>query len=127
MIISSVRFMPSARRHAELLEILRTVVGPAESQPGCLSCQIYEGDGPDQATILCGHWKSPAALQEHVRSDLYLRVLAACELSNQLPEFCFHHVSKSQGMELVHQLRIGGGEQSPGGPAGSSQIRRVIP
>ena len=107
-----------------MLEILRSVVGPAESQPGCLSCHIYEEDGPVQATVLCGHWKTPTALQEHILSDLYLRVLAACELSKQPPEFCFHHISKTQGMDLVHKLRGRSGEESPGGLAASSQITK---
>jgi len=113
MVISTLRFVPSAKRHAEVLEILRSVVGPVESQPGCLSCHIYEEDGPDQATMLCGQWKTQVALQEHILSDLYLRVLAACELSDQAPEFCFHHVSKTQGMDLVQKLRGCSGEESP--------------
>jgi quinol monooxygenase YgiN len=108
MVISTLRFVPSLKRHSEVLEILRSVVGPAESQPGCLSCRIYEENGPDHATVLCGHWNTSAALQEHIRSDLYLRVLAACELSRQPPEFCFYHVSKTQGIDLVHQLRGSG-------------------
>ena len=114
MVISTLRFVTSPRRHSEVLEILRSVLGPAASQPGCLSCHIYEEDGPDQATVLCGHWNTAAALQEHILSDLYLRILAACELSNRPPEFCFHHVSKTQGIDLVHELRGHSGEQSPG-------------
>ena len=113
MLISILRVVPSVKRHSEVLEILRSVVGPAESQPGCLSCQIYEKDGPDQATVLCGYWKTPAALREHILSDLYLSVLAACELSDQPPEFCFHHVSRTQGLDLVHKLRGRNREQSP--------------
>ena len=126
MVISTLRFLPSAKRHSEVLEILRSVVGPAESQPGCLSCHIYEEDGPNQATVLCGHWRTSAALQEHILSDLYLRVLAACELSNQPPEFYFHHVSKTQGMDLVLKLRGCSGEHPPGGFAASRQISKVV-
>jgi quinol monooxygenase YgiN len=112
MVISTLKFVLSTERHSEVLEILRSVVGPAESQPDCLACTIYEEDGPDHATVLCGHWKSSAALHEHLRSDLYRRVLAACEFSTQTPEFCFHHVSKTQGMELVHKLRRRSAEPS---------------
>jgi quinol monooxygenase YgiN len=114
MVISTLRIVASPRRCLEVQEILRSILGPTETQPGCLSCHIYEEDGPDQATVLCGHWRTPAALQEHILSELYLRVLAACELSNQPPEFCFHHVSKTQGMDLVHELRGCTGGASPG-------------
>lgn len=105
MVISTVTLIPSAKRHGEVLEILRSIVGPAKSQPGCLSCHLFVGDEPDKATILCGFWKTPAALRGHILSDLYDRVLAACELSSQPPKFCFHHVSKTQGMDLIQHLR----------------------
>jgi quinol monooxygenase YgiN len=111
MVISTLRFAPSPRRRSEAVEILRSVVGPAATQPGCASCRIYQEDGLDQAIVLCGYWETEEALHAHVLSELYLRVLAACELSKQPPEFCFHHVSKTQGMELVHQLREHGREQ----------------
>jgi quinol monooxygenase YgiN len=113
MVISTLRFRPSTDRRSEALEVLRSVVGPTESEPGCLSCRIYQEEGPDQATVFCGHWESPEALQQHILSDLYLRLLAACELSSQPPEFCFHHVSKTQGLELVHKLRARRGKSSP--------------
>jgi quinol monooxygenase YgiN len=125
MVISTLRIVPLKKQHSEVLEILRSVLGPTETQPGCLSCHIYREDGPDQATVLCGYWETEAALQEHIRSDPYLRVLAACELSNRPPEFSFHHVSRTQGMDLVHKLRGGSGEQSPGGHGASSQITNV--
>lgn len=105
MVISTLRIVPPLKQHAEALEVLRSVLGPTGTQTGCLSCHIYEEDGPDQATVLCGHWDTEAALREHIRSRLYLRILAASELSTQPPEFSFHHVSKTQGMELVQQLR----------------------
>ena len=66
MVISTLRFVPSPKQHSEVLEILRSVVGPTEIQPGCLSCRIYEEDGPDHATVLCGHWETEAALHEHI-------------------------------------------------------------
>jgi quinol monooxygenase YgiN len=124
MVISTLRVVPSPKRRLEVLEILRSVVGPAESQPGCLSYRIYEDDGLDRATVLVAHWETSAALREHILSDLYSRVLVACDLSNQPPEFCFHHVSKTQGMDLIQQLRGRSGEGSPGDLACSNQITK---
>jgi quinol monooxygenase YgiN len=110
VVISTLRIVPSLRQRSELLEILRSVLGPIETQPGCLSCHIHEEDGPEHATVFCAHWETEAALQSHIRSKLYLRLLEAGDLSNQPPEFCFHHVSKTQGMDLIQQLRGHSGE-----------------
>jgi quinol monooxygenase YgiN len=113
VLISTLKIVVPIQQRVELLEILRSVVGPTETQPGCLSCRIYQDYGSDQTTMLCEHWKSFAALKEHIRSEIYLRVLAACELSSQPPEFCFHHVSDTQGMGLIHELRGDGRDILP--------------
>jgi quinol monooxygenase YgiN len=105
MVISTLRLVPSPKRHCEVLEILRSVIGPTEIQPGCLSCRVCEESGPDRAVVFRAHFKTPSALREHILSDLYPSLLAACELSSQPPEVCFHHVSRTQGMELIEQLR----------------------
>ena len=125
MVIATLRFVPSANRHLEVLEILRSVLGPTEAQPGCRSCHIYEEDGPNHATVFCGQWESEAALQEHICSELYLLVLVACELADRPPEFCFHHVSRTQGIELVHKLRGGSGDPSRGAPGNRTYETRT--
>ena len=117
MIISTLRIMPSAKQRRETLEMLRSVQGPTLAYPGCVSCRIYEEHGPDRAILFYERWESEAAFQEHVRSDLYHHVLAAVELSNRPPEICFHHVSATQGMDLIENLRDGSGPASSSNPA----------
>lgn len=116
MVISTLRIVPSPKHHSEVLEILHSVLGPTEIQPGCLSCCIYEEKGPDHAIVFGSHWETEAALHEHICSDFYRRLLIACELSNRPPESCFHHVSATEGMDLIKQLRERGGEQLPAIP-----------
>jgi quinol monooxygenase YgiN len=124
MVISTLRIVPLPKQRSEVIEILRSVLGPTETQPGCLRCQISEEEGSDRAIMFCGYWESEEALREHVRSDRYLRVLAACELSRLPPEFCFYDVSKTEGIELIRQVRGSKGEQSPGDLAGSGNIKQ---
>jgi quinol monooxygenase YgiN len=105
VVISTLRIVLSLKQHSEVLEILFSVLGPTEIQPGCLSCGVYEEKGPDHAVVFRAHWETESALHEHICSDFYPRLLVACELSNRPPEVCFHHVSMTQGMDLVHKLR----------------------
>lgn len=111
VVISIVRIVPPKQRRLEVLEILRSVVGPTETRAGCLSCCIYQEDGPDQATLLYARWETEAALREYIRSELYRRVLAACEFSNLPPDFDFHDIRRTRGMELIYQVRGCEGEQ----------------
>ena len=116
MVISTLRIVPSPKQHSAVLEILLSVLGPTEIQPGCLSCGVYEEKGPDHAVVFRAHWETESALHEQICSDFYPRLLVACELSNRPPEVCFHHVSATQGMDLIEQLRGRGGECLPATP-----------
>ena len=127
MVISTLRIVPSAKQRSEVLEILLSVLGPTEIQPGCLNCCVYEQKGPGHAIVFSANWETEDTLHEHICSDFYRRLLVACELSNRPPEVCFHHVSATQGMDLIEQWRGRVGEGLPATPEGSSQIRSPNP
>ena len=88
-----------------VLEVLRSIEGPVRAQLGCADCRIYEDKGVDQAVVLVERWESQEALEEHIRSDSYRRILSALEMSSAPPEVCFDYVSSSEGMELIERLR----------------------
>ncbi len=50
-------------------------------------------------------WRSREEMERHIRSDRYLRILAAMELSSERPEISFHAVSETKGLELIEGLR----------------------
>ena len=105
MVIGTVRIPLTPERRGGVLEVLRSVQGPIEAQPGCAACHIYEEQGPQSAVVLVARWESQAALEEHIRSEVYRRILGALELSSGPPEVSFEEVSASEGLELVGRLR----------------------
>jgi quinol monooxygenase YgiN len=105
MILGTVRILPPSSSRASVLEVLRSIQGPVRAQPGCVACDIYDEQGPEPAIVLLERWDSDEALESHLRSDLYRRVLAAVELSGSQPDIRFEHVSSSEGIELVERLR----------------------
>jgi len=109
MIISTVKVMPVGKCRPDTLELLSSVQGPILAQPGCIGCWIYH-DKAEHALIFWGEWQTDAALHRHICSDLYRRVLLAMELSSERPEVCFHQIEETRGLDLIHELREGGGE-----------------
>jgi quinol monooxygenase YgiN len=103
MVIGTVRFQPSETQRPRILEILRSVQGPVLAEPGCRGFEILEEQAPGAAIVLVERWDSPAALQAHLRSDHYRRILGACELSTGPPQIRFDHVSATEGIELVER------------------------
>jgi len=104
MIIGTIRILPLRDRRADVL-------GPAvrprarAGQPGSVACDIYEEQGPEAAIVFIERWESEAALEAHLRSEMYRRILCAIELSGGRPDIRFEHVSASEGMELIERSR----------------------
>lgn len=116
MIVGTLRIVPPPKRRVEVLEILRSIQGPVLAQPGCAACHIYEEQGPEPAIVLVERWESEAALDVHIRSEAYRRILGALELSGAAPAVRFDHVSASEGMELIERSRRHVEEKNHGEP-----------
>jgi quinol monooxygenase YgiN len=105
MIVGTLRILPAPDRRAEVVEVFRAIQGPVLAQPGCAACHIYEEHGPERAVVLVERWESQAALEAHLRSETYRRLLGAIELSGAPPEVCFDYVSATEGMDLIERSR----------------------
>ncbi|MCX6552881.1 MAG: antibiotic biosynthesis monooxygenase [Acidobacteria bacterium] len=114
MIIGTVRILPPLDRQGVVREVLQSVQGPVRAQPGCNACDIYYEQGPEPAIVFIERWDSDEALEAHLCSDMYRRILGAIELSGGRPEIRFEHVSASEGMELIERLRNPGAPTSAG-------------
>ena len=112
MIVGTLRLLPAPDRRAEILEVFRAVQGPVLAQPGCLACHIYEEQGLEPAVVLLEKWESQAALEAHLRSEAYRRILGAIELSGGPPEVSFDFVSATEGMDLIERSRTPGGTRA---------------
>jgi quinol monooxygenase YgiN len=104
MIVGTLRIVPSPNRRADVLEVLQSVQGPMLAQPGCSGCCIYEEQGPERAVVLVERWDSEAALETHIRSEAFRRILGALELAESPPEVRFDSVSATEGMERIERV-----------------------
>ena len=105
MMLAMVKIGPSPGKRQEILDILLSVKGPTLAAPGCRACSIYEEHGEEQIIAYVELWQSPAEMYRHIRSALYSRILEAMELSTRTPEINFHMILRTEGMELIENLR----------------------
>jgi quinol monooxygenase YgiN len=108
-IVGTLRILPLADQRATVLEILRSVQGPVRAQPGCIACDIYDEQGPEPAIVFIERWDSEVALDEHLRSETYRRILEAIERSGSRPLIRFERVSATEGIEAIERQRNPGG------------------
>lgn len=105
MIVGTLRILPPPSRRDDVLEVLRSIQGPVLAQPGCTAFHIYEEQGSEEAVVLVERWESKPALEAHLRSEAYRRILGAIELSGGTPDIRFDFVSASEGMDLIERSR----------------------
>ena len=105
MILSVIGLFPPARQRGELVEILRSVADITRPNHGCRGCWISDEDPLNNCLQYAELWDSEDDLHEHIRSELYLRLLAAMELSQRPPEIKFYYTAETKGFELIETLR----------------------
>jgi quinol monooxygenase YgiN len=104
MVIAILRFKTMPDKKTEVTDILNSLIGPTEVQPGCKSCQFYDNGVSDNEILLLQEWESKQRLESHISSDEFQKILVAMDLSSEAPVFAFHTVSKTEGLELVENL-----------------------
>jgi quinol monooxygenase YgiN len=105
VVFSIIRLVPAPKHRAQVLELLRSVLGLTRPCPGCLGCWLSEEDFTFEHIRYAEQWESEEGLYDHIRSDLYRRLLAAMELSKQEPEVEFYYSSETKGLELIEAVR----------------------
>jgi quinol monooxygenase YgiN len=74
---------------------------------GCVHCDIYEEYGDGQKILYIEKWQTKEDMYQHIRSNLYLRILNAMELASKPPEIFFHEDSETAGIELIEAIKAG--------------------
>ena len=105
MIFSQIRIYPAKGNAAGIMDVLQSVQALLASVSDCLHASVSIENGEDGAILYLEKWRSRAALDEHLRSSAFTRVLEALELSCRNPEVKFFDGLEVGGLEIVEMAR----------------------
>lgn len=105
MVFSIIRLFPGAKQRIQVIDLLKSVQDLTRPTPGCVGCWVSEEDYLHNHVRYAEQWESEQAFHNHLRSDLYRRILNAMELSKRPPEVSFYHTTEKQGFELIETVR----------------------
>ncbi len=105
MILASLRVVVPQKNRNEILRTLRPLLGPTRVRQGCLDCRLYQDTEDEDTYLFVQVWESEAALEDHIASEEYRKVLAVMDLAAEAPEVAFHTVTRTAGMELIREVR----------------------
>ena len=96
-------FPPS--KTAEAITIINSVAGPTLADPDCVSFRFYREVANDDSLILWQEWETQEALEQHIRSKDFMKILTVMDLASQKPEVRIQTLSNRKGFELIEELR----------------------
>ncbi|MGE4441779.1 MAG: putative quinol monooxygenase [Desulfomicrobium sp.] len=105
MIISIIKIFPPPGRGDAVMDVLASLKGPVSALPDCLGCSVSVEVGEGGAICYVERWSSREALDRHLNTPFYTRLLEVMECSSRSPEVEFIDVADVVGLELVEQVR----------------------
>jgi quinol monooxygenase YgiN len=106
MLLSLITIQPRPGDVAKLIDVLDSMRALLATNIDCLGCQLMVDTGENPAVRYLERWRDREALDRHLRSCRYCRVLEAMELSAQPPGVEFFEVLDTGGLEVVEQARM---------------------
>ena len=104
MIIVTLQLKVTPEKRWDVLKTIRSIIGPTTVRSGCLHCGLYTNTTNDDDLILLEKWESKGALERHIRSDEFRKVIAAIETASEPPDINFNTITSIEGMELVEKI-----------------------
>ena len=105
MYLSLIRIYAAPGHEHTVIDVLDSLRGPITANADCLDCAILVDSDGTGAVCYLEKWRTYDALQQHLRSALFDRVLAAMELSHQPPDVMFYDATEAGSLGLVEQAR----------------------
>jgi len=88
----------------EAAAVLRSLVGPVRSEPGCNATQLLKCAGNDHGLTWVEEWRSEEDFERHLRSAVFRRILAVIELAAVSPVVEIDDVASRRGFGLVEEI-----------------------
>jgi quinol monooxygenase YgiN len=101
MIVFTMRVTAPPEKRRDMLQALRSLLGPMSVLPGCLRRRLYQDADDENVLTWIEEWESREQLDRHVRSPGYRTLLSVMDLSAVQPEVRFNTVLETAGMELI--------------------------
>ena len=105
MVRAAIRMVIPSRKRDEVMEILSSIAERARFEPGCISCRLYQGVGVKNLIMLEEFWRDEKALERHLQSEDYRKILLVVEMALETPEVRFDAISHSTGFETIEKAR----------------------
>jgi quinol monooxygenase YgiN len=105
MVVFTLRLLAPPRLRGEILQMLRSAMGPTLAERGCRNCHLQQdADDPNLLTFT-QEWEAQEDVDRHMASNEYRKVLAAMDMADAPPDVTFLTVLGESGFERIAAAR----------------------
>jgi len=105
MIVVRMTMTVLPEKRLEMLQTLRSMMGPVEREPGCLRHCVFYDILDENCFCVLETWKSREALERHLATDRFSALLGTKILLCEPLDMEIHTVTESEGIEAVYAAR----------------------
>lgn len=105
MIVTTLGIRVAPDHLDQATRVIKPLLGPTRTEPGCISCNLYRSSEEDARLILVEQWESLSHLKRHIQSENYCTILSWIELSIDTPEIHFDTITETRGLEMIEAIR----------------------
>jgi quinol monooxygenase YgiN len=107
MVLFTLRLQAPPEKRHEIVQTLRSVVGPTQAERGSAGCHIDQDlDDPNVLTLVEA-WRQQADLDRHLASEDYRKLLAIMDMASAPPSVQLLAVLDEYGLDRIAQARAG--------------------
>jgi len=94
----------AAQPYEEAVAVLRSLIGPVRSVPGCSATRLLRDAEENCALTWVEEWRSVEYFEHHLQSPAFRKILAVMELAVVVPTVEIDNVSSRRGFDLVEEI-----------------------
>ena len=106
MLLSLITIHPFPGDESKIIDVLDSMQRLIATSLDCQGCVITAEAGTGKSICYMERWRTREALDRHLRSTLYCRVLEAMELSRIPPTVEFFEITGIGGLDLIESVRL---------------------
>ena len=88
----------------EAASVLRSLVGPVRSEPGCNATRLLRCTRDDHGLTWVEEWRTEEDFERHLRAPAFRQILAVIELAEAPPAVEIDEIASRRGFELVEEI-----------------------
>jgi quinol monooxygenase YgiN len=96
----------------EAVAVLRSLVGPVRSEPGCTETRLMHDAGSQCGMTWVEEWRSVDEFEQHLRTPAFRQILAVIDMAAGPPDVVIDDVASRRGFEMVEEILDSGSTRS---------------